>query len=166
VIVELLSGSPGDTFEIARLLGMALAPGDVVALTGDLGAGKTCFCKGIGAALGILQDRIVSPTFTIVTEHEGTRLLVHVDAYRIDTPLEAVGIGLDETLAGDEAVCVVEWAEKVEELLPTDSIRVTFTISGEDRRRIAISTPDQERFFAFRERTGRFQPGGSPGQWH
>ncbi len=156
MILRLHSGSPDDTFEIARLLGLSLAPGDVVALTGDLGAGKTCFCKGIGAALGIPPDRIVSPTFTIVTEHEGKPPLVHVDVYRIDTPGEAAGIGLDETLAGSGAVCVVEWAEKLGELLPTDCIRVTFTISGDDSREIEVSAPDLERFSGFRDRSRRF----------
>jgi tRNA threonylcarbamoyladenosine biosynthesis protein TsaE len=160
VIVELFSGSPEDTFEIARRLGEILAPGDVVALTGDLGAGKTCFCKGIGAALGIPPDRVVSPTFTIVTEHEGILPLVHVDVYRLDTVREAIEIGLEETLSGEGTVCVLEWAEKVEELLPTGSIRVTFTISGEDRRGIAISLPDQGRFEEFQARSERFQPGG------
>jgi len=166
VILRLNSGSPEDTFEIARLLGASLVPGDVVALTGDLGAGKTVFCKGIGAALGIPPERVTSPTFTIVTEHEGTPPLVHVDVYRIDTVREAVGIGLDETLSGGEAVCVVEWAEKLGELLPTGCIRVTFTISGDDTREIEVSAPDLERFSVFRERSRRFQPGGRNGQWH
>lgn len=156
MILRLTSGSPEDTFEIARLLGASLASGDVVALTGDLGAGKTVFCKGIGAALGIPPERVTSPTFTIVTEHEGTPPLVHVDVYRIDTVREAVGIGLDETLSGSDAVCVVEWAEKLEELLPTDCIRVTFTISGDEGREIAISAPDRERFAVFRGRSERF----------
>ena len=166
MILRLHSGSPEDTFEIACLLGRELAPGDVVGLTGDLGAGKTCFCKGIGAALGIPPDRIVSPTFTIVTEHQGAIPLVHVDVYRIDTLREAVEIGLDETLAGNEAVCVVEWAEKLGELLPTDSIRVTFTISGDSGREIEISAPDQEKLSGFRTRSERFQPGGRTRQWH
>ena len=166
MILRLHSGSPEDTFEIACLLGRELAPGDVVGLTGDLGAGKTCFCKGIGAALGIPPHRIVSPTFTIVTEHKGAIPLVHVDVYRIDTLREAVEIGLDETLAGNEAVCVVEWAEKVGELLPTDSIRVTFTISGDSGREIEISAPDREGLSGFRNRSERFQPGGRTRQWH
>lgn len=158
--LRLHSGSPRDTLEIARLLGHALAPGDVVALTGDLGAGKTCFCKGIGAALGISPDRIASPTFTIVTEHEGTLPLVHVDMYRIDTLAEAVGIGLDETLCGNRSVCVVEWAEKLGELLPMECIRVTFTISGDDCREIEIAAPDRQRFAGFRDRFQRFLTGG------
>jgi len=158
--LKLRSGSPEDTFEIARLLGLELVPGDVVGLTGDLGAGKTCFCKGIGCALGISPDRIVSPTFTIVTEHEGETPLVHVDVYRIDTLREAEEIGLDETLAGNTAVCVVEWAEKIEGLLPTESFRVTLTISGTDSREIAVSAPNRARLDGFRFRSKRFQPGG------
>lgn len=160
MILELLSGSPEDTLAIARFLGEALSPGDVVGLTGDLGAGKTCFCKGIGEALGISPDRIASPSFTIVTEHEGVPPLVHVDVYRIDTLREALEIGLDETLAGEDAVCVVEWAEKVSELLPTDCIRVKLTITGDNRRGIVVSAPDQQRFAGFRFRSKRFLPGG------
>jgi tRNA threonylcarbamoyladenosine biosynthesis protein TsaE len=155
----LSSGSPEDTLEIARALGEVLAPGDVVALTGDLGAGKTLFCKGVGEALGVSPDRIVSPSFVIVTEHRGRLPFTHVDVYRLDTVREAEEIGLDETFAG-EGVCVVEWAEKVTELLPTDCIRVTFTVSGGDRREIAVAAPDQPRFETFRARSQRFQPGG------
>jgi len=160
VILKLRSGSPEDTLAIARALGRALAPGDVVGLTGDLGAGKTCFCKGVGEALGVAPDRIVSPTFTIVTEHEGTLPLTHVDVYRLDSAEEAVGIGLDETLAGGEGVCIVEWAEKVRGLLPTECIRVTLTIAGADRRVITVSAPDRPGFAVFQAWSQRFQPGG------
>jgi tRNA threonylcarbamoyladenosine biosynthesis protein TsaE len=159
VTFGLSSSSPADTLAIARALGEVLAPGDVVALTGDLGAGKTLFCKGVGEALGIPADKIVSPSFTIVTEHWGRLPLAHVDVYRLDTLREAEEIGLDETFSGD-GVCVVEWAEKVKELLPTDCIRVTFTISGDDRRGITVAAPDQPRFETFRARSQRFQPGG------
>jgi tRNA threonylcarbamoyladenosine biosynthesis protein TsaE len=161
VTVELTSGSPEDTLTIARLLGSALLPGDVVALTGDLGAGKTWFCKGLGEMCGISPDRIVSPSFTIVTEHGGEPALTHVDVYRLGTLREAEEIGLEETLAGGGGgVCVVEWAEKVSEMLPRDSIRVTFTIAGADRRTITVSAPDQPRFADFGSRSQRFQPGG------
>lgn len=160
MILELRSGSPEDTLAIARELGRALAPGDVVGLTGDLGAGKTWFCKGIAEILGICPDRVVSPTFTIVTQHDGTVPFTHVDVYRLDSVEEAAGIGLDETLAGGEGVCVVEWAEKVRELLPTECIRVTFTIAGADRRVITVSAPDRPEFADFRAWSKRFQPGG------
>ena len=153
------SGSPSDTVEIARALGAALRPGDVVALTGDLGAGKTLFCKGVGEALGIPPDRILSPTFTIVTEHEGPVPLTHIDVYRLSGAREADGIGMRELLSGD-GVCLVEWAEKIRELLPTDCIQVTFSISGDDRREIAVAAPDRPVFEEFRARSIRFQRGG------
>lgn len=159
MIVPLASGSPEDTLAIARALGELLAPGDVVALTGDLGAGKTLFCKGIGEALGIPPGNVVSPSFTIVTEHSGRLPLTHVDVYRLDSVREAEEIGLAETLSGD-GVCVVEWAEKVTELLPMDSIRVTFMVSGVDRRGITVHAPDQPRFRGFAARSQRFHPGG------
>src|SRR3989337_458355 len=106
--VTLLSSCEEDTLEIGRALGEILAPGDVVALTGELGAGKTVFCKGVGEALGISPARIVSPSFTIVTEHPGRLALCHVDVYRLSSEAEAHAIGLAEILCGDRG-CVVAW---------------------------------------------------------
>lgn len=154
--LQFTSVTPEDTLAIARELGGALLPGDVVALTGELGAGKTLFCKGVGEALGIPADRILSPTFTIVTEHAGPVPLTHIDVYRLPGAREADEIGMRELLSGD-GVCLVEWAERIAELLPTDCIRVTFTISGDDRREIAVEAPDHPRFDDFRARSIRFQ---------
>jgi len=159
VTLLLYSGSPEDTLAIARALGAGLRPCDVVALYGDLGAGKTLFCKGVGEALGIPPDRIVSPTFTIVTEHAGPVPLTHIDVYRLAGAREADEIGMRELLSGD-GVCVVEWAEKIREMLPTDCIQVTFSISGEDRREIAVVAPDRPGFEEFRGRSIRLQRGG------
>ena len=145
--------------EIARALGAGLRPGDVVALYGDLGAGKTLFCKGVGEALGIPPDRIVSPTFTIVTEHTGTLPFTHIDVYRLAGSREADEIGMRELLSGD-GVCLVEWAEKIEELLPRDCVQVRFSFSGDNRREIAIAAPDLPGFDDFRARSIRFQRGG------
>ena len=160
MIIELVSGSPEDTYEIARSLGEILVDGDVIALTGDLGAGKTCFSKGIGAALGISPDRVASPTFVISTKHEGDIPLTHVDVYRLESARDAIEIGLDEIFYDEKGVCVVEWAEKVEDLLPTDSIRVTFGITGENSRKITVSSPEQGRLALFREQTACFRPRG------
>ena len=158
-LLRFTSNSPDDTLAIARELGAALRPGDVVALYGDLGAGKTLFCKGVGEALGIPPDRILSPTFAIVTEHAGRVPLTHVDVYRLAGAREADEIGMRELLSGD-GVCLVEWAEKIEELLPTDCIQVRFSFPGDDRREIAIAAPDLPGFEKFRARSIRFQPGG------
>ena len=157
--VALLSSCEEDTLEIARALGEILGPGDVVALTGDLGAGKTVFCKGVGEALGIPPTRIVSPSFTIVTEHQGRLALCHVDVYRLSSEAEARDIGLDEILSGDR-VCVVEWAEKIRFLLPNDCIQVKFYILGGDRRRLSVAVPDDPRFAEFLFRVRPLIPGG------
>jgi tRNA threonylcarbamoyladenosine biosynthesis protein TsaE len=157
--MELHSGSVEDTLEIARALGSILEPGDVVALTGDLGAGKTVFCKGIGEALGIPQERIVSPSFTIVTGHEGKMPLYHVDAYRLSGEREAEDIGLDELLYG-EGVCVVEWAEKIACLLPNRCIHVKFFISEVSGRTLILSAEDTRRMRDVAARFKRHLPGG------
>ena len=94
--IELLSSREEETIHVGQALGNILEPGDVVALTGDLGAGKTVFCKGVGEALGIPTSRIVSPSFTIVTEHQGRLPLSHIDVYRLSSEEEALDIGLDE----------------------------------------------------------------------
>jgi tRNA threonylcarbamoyladenosine biosynthesis protein TsaE len=157
--VDFLSSSEEDTFSIARALGGILKPGDVVALTGDLGAGKTLFCKGVGAALGISPGRIVSPSFTMVTEYRGRLPLCHVDVYRLSSEEEARDIGLDEILT-EERVFLVEWAEKIRSLLPNHCIRVTFFISDEDRRRISVEAKDDPRFAEFVSRVRPLIPGG------
>ncbi len=159
--VSLSSRCEEDTRAIARALGAVLAPGDVVALTGDLGAGKTVFCKGLGEALGIPPDRVTSPTFTIVTEHAGRLPFRHVDAYRLSSAREAEDIGLEELFRGD-GVCAVEWAEKIGILLPNDRIQVTFLFSeeGGDRRRLLVSAGDSPRFHEFLLRCRPFTTGG------
>ncbi|MGZ9147165.1 MAG: tRNA (adenosine(37)-N6)-threonylcarbamoyltransferase complex ATPase subunit type 1 TsaE [Candidatus Deferrimicrobiaceae bacterium] len=157
--VTLLSSCEEDTLEIGRALGEILVPGDVVALTGELGAGKTVFCKGVGKALGISPARIVSPSFTIITEHPGRVVLCHVDVYRLSSEAEALDIGLDEILCGDR-ICVVEWAEKIRFLLPNECIRVTFLISGGDRRILSVEAPDDPRFGKFLSRVSPLMPGG------
>lgn len=156
--IELLSSREEDTLHVARALGNILEPGDVVALTGDLGAGKTVFCKGVGEALGIPPGRIVSPSFTIVTEHRGRLPLSHIDVYRLSSVEEALDIGLDEIVSGDR-VCLVEWAEKIRILLPNDCIRITFHILSGERRSLSVETRDDPRFGRFLSRVRHLFPG-------
>lgn len=159
MIVELHSSSDADTLEIARALGGVLLPGDVVALTGDLGAGKTIFCKGVGEALGIPAERIVSPSFTIVTEHAGSCPFFHVDVYRLSSEQEAVAIGLEEALYG-EGVCVVEWAEKIPTMLPNSCIRVKFLFLSGEGRRLVVAAEDTPRMRDFEARCIAYRTGG------
>jgi tRNA threonylcarbamoyladenosine biosynthesis protein TsaE len=160
--IDLVSRSESDTLEIARALGSALRTGDVVSLTGVLGTGKTVFCKGIGEALGIPPGRIVSPSFTIVTEHrEGRIPFFHVDAYRLGSVREAEEIGLEEIFR-EEGVCAVEWADRVRDLLPNGCIRVTFLISDDsaEQRRIRVRMNESGRFRSFCSRVAPFAQGG------
>ena len=153
------SSSEADTMAIARALGEILVPGDVVALTGELGAGKTVFCKGVGEALGIPAGRIVSPSFTIVTEHMGTLPLCHVDVYRLSSEREAEDIGLEEFLAG-EAICLVEWAEKIADILPNSCIKVRFSFSEGGGRRLFIDAEEAPRMQVFVAGCSRYLAGG------
>ncbi len=157
--LSLVSRSGEDTLAIGKALGEVLRPGDVVALTGELGAGKTVFCKGVGEALGIPARRIASPSFTLVAEHHGRFPLFHVDVYRLGSEREAEDAGIGEVLEG-EGICVVEWAEKIPSLLPTGAIRVTFHgLEGEERR-LRILGADAPRFLPFRIAVRPFARGG------
>lgn len=116
----IISHNPGETFAAGQSLGAGLKPGDVVALDGDLGAGKTQFMKGIAAGLGF-EGEVTSPTFTLLHEYTGGRLqMFHFDFYRVENEDEALRIGLDDYL-GAGGVVVIEWAGKFPALLPACS---------------------------------------------
>ena len=136
--MELLSHSPEDTEDIGARLAEQLEPGAVVAFTGDLGAGKTAFTRGLARGLGI-PDRITSPTFTIVNEYEGGRLpLFHFDMYRLSSAEELFDIGWEDYLDRG-GVCAVEWSEHVEEALDgAVRVRIDRDPADEDGRRITI----------------------------
>lgn len=128
--VILHSSSADQTRRLGALLGVLLAPGDVVLLVGDLGMGKTVFAQGIGAGLGV-TDTINSPTFTLLKEHQGRLPLYHFDLYRIENPDELAALGFEDYFGG-EGVCVVEWAERgevghdAETVWPASWLRIEF----------------------------------------
>lgn len=131
------TASADETVDLGCRLAERLEPGDVLALQGDLGAGKTHLAKGIAAGLGLDPAAVTSPTFTIVQEHEGGRLpLLHLDLYRIESESELVRLGLDELLDGD-AVALVEWPERGGGWLPTHTVWLRLAHAGGDRRHVA-----------------------------
>ena len=137
---KVISRSPDETREIAAALAPRLGPGDLVALTGELGAGKTCFVQGLASGLGVGAATLVnSPTFTILKEYKGRLPVYHFDAYRLDGADELAGIGYEEYFYG-EGVTAVEWADKVEDLIPSGAVTVTMIIKGEKEREIVIRT--------------------------
>ncbi|HVY60577.1 MAG TPA: tRNA (adenosine(37)-N6)-threonylcarbamoyltransferase complex ATPase subunit type 1 TsaE [Planctomycetota bacterium] len=132
------SGSAERTARLGALLGRLLAPGDVVALAGDLGAGKTVFAKGVAAGLGLAREEVRSPTFILAARHEGGRVpLVHVDAYRLEGPEALAELGLDEIL-DPAAAALIEWAPRVAAVLPRDRLEVAIDHAGATRRRLAF----------------------------
>src|SRR3989338_5939632 len=124
--MQVITRSPEETLALGRRLGELLQPGDVVALCGPLGAGKTTFIKGIALGLGVADAREVkSPTFVLIKEYAGRVPIAHVDLYRLERATDAGRIGLESYL-NDRTVCLVEWAEKFPWLLPAKHLRVTF----------------------------------------
>jgi tRNA threonylcarbamoyladenosine biosynthesis protein TsaE len=132
--LELASASPEETEAIARRLGAAACPGDVIALVGDLGAGKTAFVRGLAAGLGIPPEEVASPTFTMVDEHDGRLPLVHIDLYRLE-PGEP-DIGALREYAAPSAVTAIEWFERLPEGALDASLRVRIDYAQPGRRLI------------------------------
>lgn len=136
-IERIESATPEDTQAAGERLGASLEPGDVVALTGELGAGKTCFTQGLTRGLGVPR-RAVSPTFVLVNEYQGRLPVHHVDAYRTGSMTELLDLGLDEMFSGD-GVTIVEWADKLLPLLPARTVRVHIEGLGDELRVITIT---------------------------
>lgn len=133
--LDFVSHSTEQTRRVGERLGRLLQPGHIVCLQGDLGAGKTCLAQGIGRGLGI-ESAITSPTFILVNEYQApgaTHKLYHVDLYRVETVTEAHGIGLEDIFYGDD-ICVIEWAERVSEMLPADRLWITLRYVDDTKR--------------------------------
>ncbi len=130
--IELLSRSAEQTRRLGETLAGRLAGGDVVALTGPLGAGKTQWVKGLAAGLGIDPDEVHSPTFTLINEYDSRRdgapRLYHVDVYRLAGPPELETLGFAEILDARDGVIAVEWADRVPALLPADAVWIEGSI--------------------------------------
>ncbi len=133
---EFITTSESETEALGEKLAAALPGGSVVALYGDLGAGKTAFVRGMARGMG-LTARVSSPTFTIVNEYPGPRELIHFDMYRIGSADELFDIGWEDYLARG-AVCAVEWSENVEDAFFGDEVRVRIEKLSDRERRITV----------------------------
>ena len=118
--LRIASSGADATQDLGRIIGENASAGDVILLTGELGAGKTCLTQGIALGLGI-EGYVRSPTFVLMTRHHGRLTLHHVDLYRMGSAAEAWDLGLDEQLFGD-GICVIEWADRAAELFPEDCL--------------------------------------------
>ena len=137
-MAEFISKSEHDTEELGCRFASSLPGGTVVAMYGDLGAGKTAFVRGMARGMG-LDCRVSSPTFTIVNEYLGKRELIHFDMYRLSSADELFDIGWEDYLARG-AVCVVEWSEKVQDAFFGDEITVRIDKLSDSARRISIES--------------------------
>lgn len=145
MIMEFLSNSPEDTEDIGRILGSIAQRGYIVCLEGELGAGKTQFAKGFAKGLGI-NEHITSPTFTIINEYNGRIPLYHFDAYRINDVEEMYEIGCDEYFFG-EGVCLIEWANLIEDIIPKENIKISVSKDMEQGvyfRKITLETSGEK----------------------
>lgn len=141
-LAKILTRSPDETIRLGHAIGRALLPGDTVALLGVLGSGKSVVARGIMAGLGV-ATKMPSPTFVIVASYQGRCAVNHIDLYRLGDPEEAVGIGIDEMLYSD-AVNVIEWAEKIESMLPTSRLDISLELRKKPEERLITLLPRED----------------------
>ena len=144
-MAEYITHNESETEALGARLAETLPGGSVVAMYGDLGAGKTAFVRGMARGMG-LRCRVTSPTFTIVNEYLGDRDLIHFDMYRITSAEDLETTGFYDHM-DEEAVLAVEWSENIDEELPEDCIRLTINRLSEDERELILETADGDDRF-------------------
>lgn len=138
-----LSNSPEETIELARKFARKLKGGEILALTGELGGGKTTFVKGLAEGLKV-PDTVTSPTFVMLKPYLGKIddkkiEFVHVDAYRAETIEDIKSVGIEDCLDRDDVILAIEWAEKIKEILPNKTIKINFKALNENKREITFN---------------------------
>ena len=136
-MLKIKTNNAKETQQLGRLIGESLVGGEIIAMTGDLGAGKTTMTKSIAKGLNI-DEHITSPTFTIVNEYDGRLKLFHFDVYRIGDIEEMYDIGYEEYFYSG-GVCIIEWANLIEEILPEDTINIEISTLDENKREFTIT---------------------------
>ena len=142
---EIITKGPDETYNLGKRFSAQLKSGDIVAFYGSLGAGKTCFIKGICDGLEV-KETAISPSFTIINEYNGIFKIYHIDFYRISSVSELHEIGFEDMLY-DKGICLIEWADKVENVLPENRISITldFIKDNNSWRRVQIEHNDNSR---------------------
>lgn len=137
-----LSSDARETMTLGQHLGQELVGGEILLLSGPLGAGKTVFVKGIAEGLGVDPEEVTSPSFTLVNPYEGRLPLFHIDLYRLDEGVSAAhAVDLDELLTNEKAVLVIEWAERLGNYpLPPPVVRISISGDGDSPRKISLTT--------------------------
>jgi len=133
--------SPDETKELASQFAKDISQGDVIALIGDLGTGKTAFTQGLAKAIGV-HESVGSPTFKLISEYQGVSfLLYHIDCYRLKNVQQFINIGGEEYITSVNGITVIEWADIIEEILPDDTIKIHFEriVGDANHRKIIIS---------------------------
>ena len=147
VIQTFCTYSPEETQAIGVQIGQTLKPGDVVALIGELGAGKTCLTQGIARGVGIHADQLVnSPSYTLINEYEGKIPIYHIDLYRLKSLEEILDLGVEEYLEGN-GICIIEWADGMLNLLPENYLQITIIWEDEFARTIELCVKKTENLY-------------------
>jgi tRNA threonylcarbamoyladenosine biosynthesis protein TsaE len=131
------AASEAATDRIGSAVAAVLAPGTTIALCGTLGAGKTRFAQGLAAACGIPREDVVSPTFVLCQQYDGTRTIQHLDAYRLHDEDELRELGIEELIASAD-ITIIEWADRVPDALPDEHLRIEIEVTGPTSRRFRV----------------------------
>ena len=138
-LIQIDSASAEQTMAVGAAIGALARAGDVIGLSGELGAGKTQMVRGVARGMGLAGEQVASPTFVLMQLYTDGRLPVaHFDTYRLVDQDEFVAIGGEEYLLDDETVCIVEWADRICDILPTDHLQITIQQTGETERAMTI----------------------------
>ena len=137
--VELVSQNADETFALGKALGLALQSGDFVGLTGQMGAGKTLFSRGVAEGAGVAADEVSSPTYSIIQSYQGRLTLHHADLYRLTGEADLFSTGFHDLLEGDGAF-LVEWIDHVPGAAPPDALRITLEVTAPETRRLTLTT--------------------------
>jgi len=152
--LTIITKSPEETKKLGKEVGKLAKPGDLLAFYGELGAGKTCFIQGISQELEV-KDYVTSPSFNIINEYQGKLPIYHFDLFRLNNAEEILELGYEEYFYG-EGLTVIEWAEKIEQLLPKEHLKIDIKFKDRYKRRISF-IPQGHRFNNFLEELSRIE---------